>query len=216
MNWDLVQESLHKTTEDHTVVLRNFAFILWVMSSWRGEGSIVSKHLEAVLERDQLNQDHIMVLLVLELDCEVVRSVHGQVLLRVDSWEVNLVHQKIQSRLSICKVLSSKLTIFNFWVKLVSLQLAPNDSSESWPVVNFLNEIQPLSKILVKLIVDHLIEFVNSKCSFSTLAYSLILDLVQSSHLLRQDACLVILECFDFIIPLPELLVQDFNLVALG
>lgn len=116
MHWDLVQESLHEAAEDHAVVLRNFALVLRVVAAWSREGSVVSEHLKAVLQRDQLNQDHVVVLLVLELDREVIWSVHGQVLLRVDSWEVNLVHQKIQFRLSVRKVLGSQLTVFHFSV----------------------------------------------------------------------------------------------------
>jgi len=100
-------------------MFRDFAIL--VLNSWSCEASVVAKLLQNLLERDKLNENHIMVLFVLKLDGEVAGRVHLEVLLRINSWEVNSIHQVIQVRLSVSEVLSGKFAILDVWVDLFDI-----------------------------------------------------------------------------------------------
>lgn len=129
-------------------MFRDFAIL--VLNSWSCETSVVAKLLQDLLERDKLNENHIMVLFVLKLDGEVAGRVHLEVLLRINGWEVNSIHQVIQVRLSVSEMLSGKFAILDVWVDLLDIGGSADNLSKPLPVEDLTDEVQSLLEVIVE------------------------------------------------------------------
>lgn len=157
-----------------------------------------------------------MVLLMLQLDGEVTGVIHLQMLLSIDGWEVNFIHEIVQVRFPVSEVLIGKLTILNLWVEVIGLPRSLSHLAISLPVKYLSNEIQSLLEILVESFKDNSVEVLNRELTIWTTTDSLVRDLVERAHLLLENACLVLLESIDLIVLHLELRLQFFNFLILG
>lgn len=114
---------------------------VFVIRSRGRKTSVITKLLEDMLQSDELDQDHIMVLLMLQLDGEVARRIHLQMLLRIDGWEVNSIHKMVQVRFPEGEVLAGQLTILHLWIKGLGISGSSSDLAVSLPVENSANEV---------------------------------------------------------------------------
>lgn len=87
LSWDLVKDSLHQPTNDHSLLL---CHRLVLISAW---GGIAAKFLKHVLDGHELYKECIMKFFVLSLDGVILSTVEVIVLGAIDDWEVGCVHQ---------------------------------------------------------------------------------------------------------------------------
>jgi hypothetical protein len=87
---------------------------------------------------------------VLKLDGEVAGRVHLEVLLRINGWEVNSIHQVIQVRLSVSEMLSGKFAILDVWVDLLDIGGSADNLSKPLPVEDLTDEVQSLLEVIVE------------------------------------------------------------------
>lgn len=152
-----------------------------------------------------------MVLLMLQLDGEVTCCVHLEMLLCVNGWEVNSIHEVVQVRFSICEVLRSKLSILDLWVEHLSLSASLSNFTVSLPVKDLSNEVESLLQILVESVKDNFIKVFKSE-AISSFTLCTSANLVECAHLFLKDASLVFLECLVFLFLLSELSLQVIDL----
>ena len=168
---DLVEQTLHETTDDHAVVLGHLAVL--ALLAWCRQTGIIAKLLQDLLESDELDQDHVVILLVLKLDREVTGGVHLEVLLRVDRRKVDSIHEVVEIGLPVCEVLSGQLAVLNFWVEGLLISCSLGDISETLPVENSADEVKSFLQILVECVKDNFVKVLETELTFRPLACSL-------------------------------------------
>ena len=107
LSWDLVKESFHQPTNNHSLLLCQN---LVLFTAW---GVIAAKFLKHVLDSHELYKEGIMKFFVLSLDGVILSTVEVIVLGAINDWEVGCVHQLRELGLTGSKMLMSQLAVFD-------------------------------------------------------------------------------------------------------
>lgn len=138
VNWNLLDQSLHHTSNNHCLTMGD----IWSrknITSWRSTTSFVSdllsvnvldscigllvtiiKTMQDLSQSSELNDKGIDKLGMLLLDSHIMSTIHVVMLLWADNWEIDIFKSFLQSRFVDSKMFLNMCLINEIWVSICS------------------------------------------------------------------------------------------------
>lgn len=136
LNWQHGQQSLHQTTNNHRLVVRDIwsceNITTWSFFSWLVllvlDGGVslrigVIEPVENLGKSSKLDNNSINQLSVLLLNSHIMSAVHFVVLLWTDDWEVSILEILSKSRFVVGKVLFCVCFFNKAWISINTLSV---------------------------------------------------------------------------------------------